>query len=268
MSNELVKSNTIQQFDFFNPDHFATMQRVCLMFANSELVPEIYRISEKNPKERAMANCMIAIEAAHRIGASILMVMQNMNIIYGRPSWAAKFLTATVNSCGRYKSIQYKIKSLGSAKGTIYTEYVWNEQARKKMPTQKTFDQDIDNLECIAYTSEKDSEVILESIPVTIDMAIKEGWYTKDGSKWKTMPRLMLQYRAVSFWTNAHAPEISMGMKTTEEYLDYTDIPYEDVTKQTVDKNIKENANKQTVSMDDNSGPKVNGTVKEEVNPI
>ena len=41
---------------------------------------------------------------------------------------------------------------------------------------------------------------ILESDPVTISTAIKEGWYTKPGSKWVTMPSLMLTYRAAAFW--------------------------------------------------------------------
>ena len=52
-----------------------------------------------------------------------------------------------------------------------------------------------------------------------MEMAIKEGWYTKSGSKWQTMPRLMLQYRAASFWQRAYAPEISMGMITQERHV-------------------------------------------------
>jgi hypothetical protein len=80
------------QFNFFDAEQFATMQRVCTLFANSELVPEMYRISEKNPEKKAIANCMIAIETAQRIGASPLMVMQNMYIVYGQPAWSSKFL--------------------------------------------------------------------------------------------------------------------------------------------------------------------------------
>jgi hypothetical protein len=88
--------------------------------------------------------------------------------------------------------------------------------------------QDVENWECIAYTSEKGSDEILESIPVTISMAIAEGWYGKNGSKWKTIPKLMLQYRSATFWTSAYAPELSMGMKSDDEVEDYID--YEDVT--------------------------------------
>ena len=64
--------------NFFDPAQFEIMQRVCKLFASSELVPDMYKASEKNPMEKAVANCMIAIEVANRIGASPLMVMQNM----------------------------------------------------------------------------------------------------------------------------------------------------------------------------------------------
>lgn len=271
MTNELVKANNaVVTFNFFDAEQFATMQRVCTMFANSDLVPDVYKITEKNPKEKAIANCMIAIETAQRIGASPLLVMQNLNIIYGRPSWSAKFLTATVNSCGKFSSIKYKFRLLGSCKGIEYVEYVWDNNAKKKLPVKKKFEEDIENLECIAYTTEKGSEEVLESIPVTIEMAIKEGWYTKDGSKWKTMPRLMLQYRCVSFWTNAYAPELSMGIKTTEEVVDFEDIPYEDVSKKVVEE-IKANANKQEMSMNDEKKDEVKNetaAVQKEANPI
>lgn len=232
-SAPVAQVNGIQQFNFFNQEHFATMQRVCQMFACSELVPEMYRISEKNPKEKAIANCMIAVETATRIGASPLMVMQNMYIVYGQPAWSAKFLTATVNGCGRYNSIKYKMTNLGKIKnGNI----------------------ELDNWECIAYTSEKGSEEVLESIPVDIKMAIDEGWYTKKGSKWPNMSKLMLQYRAVTFWTRAYAPELSMGIRPEDEIRDIEDIPYEDVSTRAAAE-IKDNANKTPVAFPDSNPP-------------
>lgn len=227
MSNEIVKATqSVQQFNFLNSDHFATMQRVCTMFASSELVPKMYRISPDNPKDKAIANCMIAIETASRIGASPLMVMQNMYIVHGQPAWSAKFLTATVNGCGRYYSIKYKLEKLGIIKNG---------------------DQSVENWQCIAYTSEKGSEEILESIPVTIEMAIAEGWYNRNGSKWKTMPKLMLQYRSVTFWTRAYAPELSMGIRSEDEVEDI--IPYEDVTEK-VKQEVATNANKTEISIE------------------
>lgn len=215
MSNELTRVQNSQPvpFDYFNNEQFATMQRICTMFANSELVPDMYKITEKNPKEKAIANCMIAFEIAQRINASALMVMQNMYIVYGRPSWSSKFLVATVNTCGRFSQLKYKFESLG------------------KVGMVEQFNgESIENLQCIAYTNPIDKpEEILESSPVTVFMAIQQGWWTKNGSKWPVMTKKMLMYRAASFWTNEYAPEISMGMKTEEEVHDIEDIPFEEV---------------------------------------
>ncbi len=232
MSQEIVKQHSqVTQFNFFDPEAFTTIQRVCNMFAASELVPAMYRVTQDNPKEKAIANCMIALETAHRIGASPLMVMQNMYIVHGQPAWSAKFLTATVNGCGRYNSIKYKWKQNG---------------------TVKFGNDDVENWECIAYTNEKGSDEVLESIPVDIAMAIKEGWYGKKGSKWPSMPKLMLQYRAVTFWTRAYAPELSMGIRPEDEIRDYEDIPYEEVEPAAkVKADVKANANKETIGFDD-----------------
>jgi hypothetical protein len=126
MSQDLATTNNqVQAFDFFNPVQFETMQRVCKMFSSSELVPDMYKESTTNPGPKAMANCMIAIEMAQRIGASPLMIMQNMVIIYGRPSWSSKFLVATVNTCGRFNPLQYKIENLGKVGKVKYTDYEW-----------------------------------------------------------------------------------------------------------------------------------------------
>lgn len=237
-------------FNFFDPVQFDTMQRVCKMFASSELVPDMYRATDKVSEAKAMANCMIAIEMAQRIGASPLMIMQNMVIIYGRPSWSSKFLVATVNTCGRYEPLKYKFTNLGKVGKVNYTEYKWNSTVKKKEPVLVEFDgTQLDNIQCIAYTKAKGSDDILESAPISIKLAIQEGWYTKDGSKWKTMQQQMLMYRAASFWTNAYAPELSMGMKTDDELIDIIDTDYEDVSDK-VEVEKAKNANKKPITLE------------------
>jgi hypothetical protein len=248
-------------FNFFDPTQFETMQRVCRMFANSELVPEMYRVSDKNSLEKAMANCMIAVEMAQRVGASPLMIMQNMVIIYGRPSWSSKFLVATVNTCGRFNPLQYRFTEKGVLGKVDYIEYekTWVQGTNggkgyyKTNAKTVTFDgTKVMDVECVAFTNAKGSDKMLESSPVSIRLAVQEGWYTKAGSKWKTMTKQMLMYRAASFWTNVYAPELSMGMKTEDELSDIVDVDYEDVT----DKVGEEIANKanagKPISFDDN----------------
>lgn len=244
-------------FNFFDNEQFATMQRICTMLASSELVPDMYKITEKNPKEKAIANCMIAVETAQRIGASPLMVMQNLVIIYGRPSWSSKFLVATVNTCGRFEQLKYTVKSEGKVGKIETTESYW--EGGQKKTRKVTFDgSNLDNQVCIAYAKEKSTGEVLESSPVSIKMAIEEGWYTKNGSKWVTMPKKMLMYRAASFWTNEHAPELSMGMRTVEENEDIQDIEFEDVSDR-VQKAKAAHANTKPLSMDEDPTPATDG---------
>lgn len=236
--------------NFFDPTQFETMQRVCKMFASSELVPDMYKASDKNPIEKAISNCMIAIEISQRIGASPLMVMQNMVPIYGKPSWSSKFLVATVNTCGRFNPLQYRFTEKGMLGMVEYTDYEW--QGGRKVAVQKQFDgKKIMDIECIAYTSAKGSDQVLESSPVSIRLSIQEGWYTKNGSKWQTMTKQMLMYRAASFWTSAYAPELSMGMRTVEEQQDiYTEFEEVKDVKEEVAKEKEDNANKTTIAID------------------
>ncbi|TGY03735.1 hypothetical protein [Muribaculum sp. NM65_B17] len=250
-NNAVVVSQPTQVgFNFFDPVQFDTMQRVCKLFASSELVPEMYKVSEKNPIEKAMANCMIAIEIAQRIGASPLMVMQNMVPIYGKPSWSSKFLVATVNTCGRFNPLQYRFIEKGMLGMVDYTDYVWDNATRSKRAVTKQFDgKKVMDIECVAFTTAKGSDKMLESSPVSVRLAIQEGWFTKNGSKWQTMTRQMLMYRAASFWTSAYAPELSMGMKTIEEYQDIQDVEYQEI-KDTPEEERKNNANKEQISMD------------------
>lgn len=269
MSNEnklqVVASQQMQlqptsSFNFFDPVQFDTMQRVCKLFANSDLVPDMYKVSEKNPIEKAMANCMIAIETAQRIGASPLMVMQNMVPIYGKPSWSSKFLVATANTCGRFDPLQYRFTEKGMLGMVDYTDYVWDNATRTKKPITKQFDgKKMMDVECVAYTTTKGSDQVLESSPVSLRLAIQEGWYTKNGSKWKTMPKQMLMYRAASFWTSAYAPELSMGMRTVEETQDIVDTQFEEVEE--VEQEKANNANKVQIDMDLASGEDKTGKV-------
>jgi len=252
--SEQTKSIAIANsgINFFDPAQIEAVQRAAGMFTNSELVPDMYR-EESAGKAKAIANTVIALDMANRIGANPLMVMQNLVIIYGRPSWASKFLISTVNTCGKFETLKFKFNELGDLKDYKYKEYEtkWEGGKKNTRLVEKTLSGVIKNTECIAYTTTKGSSDILESSPISIEMAINEGWYTKPGSKWPNMSKQMLMYRAASFWTNAYAPELSMGMKTVEEEQDIIDITHEVVKEAKIQNEINQNANKTPVSMDD-----------------
>lgn len=154
--------------------------RIGKAFAASTLVPAQYQGN--------VANCIVALEMANRMGASPLMVMQNLYIVHGNPGWSSKFLIASFNQCGRFTALRYE----------------WTE-ARDG---------------CRAWAVEKVTGERIDGPMVTTEMARAEGWSTKSGSKWKTMPELMLMYRAAAFLIRTYAPEISMGLRTDDEIID------------------------------------------------
>jgi len=166
---------------FDSAENFELAQRVAKSLSASNLVPVAYR--------NDISNTLIALEIANRIGASPLMVMQHLYIVNGSPSWSSTFLISAINTSGRFEPLRFKISGKG------------------------------ENLSCIAWTKDKNGE-LLESPEVTMQMAKLEGWVQKKGSKWQTMPELMIRYRAAAFFSRLHCPEITMGMQTTEEVID------------------------------------------------
>lgn len=201
---------------------FEIMQRMANMYTASTIVPEAYKGN--------VGNCVIALDMATRMGVNPLMVMQNLYIVKGNPSWSSKFLIATINMSGKYTALRYRKRIIGKIGKIKYNETVYDPATRRNTIVVKEFDgSKIDDIECVAYATEISTGEILESDPVTISTAIKEGWYTKPGSKWVTMPSLMLTYRAAAFWQRMYCPEISMGFLTKEEADDISYADYEEV---------------------------------------
>ncbi len=175
---------------------FEAVQRKGIMFAKSTIVPEAYRNN--------VGNCIIALEMAERMGAVPLMVMQNLYVVHGNPAFSSKFLIAAINASKRFSPLRYEFQGKEG--------------------------QDDWGCRCFAYeASDIKHEEPLYGDWITIGMARKEGWMTKTGSKWMTMPNQMLRYRAAAFWQRVYCPEISMGLLTAEEaediqYADYVEV--------------------------------------------
>lgn len=217
MSNEIVKveeSRVPVVAGFGTKESFELLQRQAALLAASDLVPKEYRGKEK------VANCVIALEMANRIGANPLMVMQNLYLVHGRPSWSSQFLISGINSTGKFTPLRFTISDPEPEKEVSAT-IISYENGQKKTNTVK---EKIRNRTCVAWVIEKVTGERLESAPVSIEMAVKEGWYSKAGSKWQTMPELMLRYRAASFFSRQYCPEVTMGLKTDDEERDIIDI--------------------------------------------
>lgn len=166
---------------------FEIIQRKAKALTSSTIVPETYRDN--------FGNCVIAIEMAERMGTPPLMVMQNLYIVHGNPAWSSKYIIGSINASKRFSPLRYEFRG---EEGT--PQY---------------------GCRCYAYeASDKERKEPLYGDWITMDMASKEGWTKKAGSKWLTMPNLMLRYRAAAFWQRVYCPEISMGLLTAEEAED------------------------------------------------
>ena len=182
-------------------------------YASSTIVPAEY---QNNP-----SNCFIAIEMANRMGANPFQVMQSLNVIKGKPSWSSAFIIAAVNQSGRFKTpINYQMKG------------DWSKG----------------DLECVAWAISKDGTKC-ESIKVTQKMANAEGWVQKNGSKWQTMPELMIRYRAAAFFGRQYCPDLLLGLMTTEEQKDIIDADYEEVDAKIATEKVEEHQNKTMASV-------------------
>lgn len=185
---------------------FEATMRIARMYAMSNFIPDSYKYKNGQPLDSnsVIANCTIALEMAARMKANPLMVMQNLYIVHGQPSFSSKFLIACINASKRFSALRYEFKGTEGA----------------------------DDYGCrvVAYesTDTKHKEPLAGDW-ITMGMAKREGWISKNGSKWLTMPNQMLRYRAAAFWQRTYCPEISMGLITSEEVSD-SYVAYEDVS--------------------------------------
>jgi len=198
-------------------NEFKLAQRRAQLLSSSSLVPKEYQ----GGKAPAIANCMIAEQVAKQVGIQTLTVMQNLHVIQGKPSWSSTYIISALNSSGNFSPVRFDIEDLGEKKNVEYTETEWIS-GQKQTKTKKI---DIHDIKCTAYAIEKATGERLDGPPVSIVTAVKEGWYTKSGSKWPTMPELMLRYRAAAFFGRLYAPEILNGMHTVDENQDLPPEP-------------------------------------------
>jgi len=163
---------------------FEEAQRIAKALASSTLIPPAFQ------GQQGFANCLVALEIANRMRISPFLAMQHLHVINGRPSWSSSFIIAMVNGCGRFSPLRFEISGEG------------------------------DSLACYARSTDLASEQELKGPTITMAMAKKEGWSTKPGSKWATMPDLMIRYRAAAFWGRLYASDLLLGLQTQEEVID------------------------------------------------
>ena len=196
MSEQSAITTTSYKSVYSSIQSFESAQRIAASLADSALVPNAYR------GQTGLPNCIVAIEIANRMGMSPFQVMQNLNVIHGRPSWSSQFIIGLIQGCGRFENFSY--------------------------------DETQDGCQCVARL--KSTGELVDGPRITLDMAKREGW-TKN-SKWSTMPQMMLRYRAASAFGRFHIPDLILGIQSVEEneVIDAEVAVIPDSTESTLDK--------------------------------
>lgn len=166
---------------------FNQTARQASMLAKSSIVPQNY---QGKPED-----CFLAICIARRLKAEPWTVMQNLNVVRGRPSWSGQACMSMIRSSGEYRNVELNYTG---TKGT-------------------------DSRGCYVTAERVRDGKTIEGTEVTIAMAKAEGWLSN--TKWKTMPEQMLGYRAAAFFARLYCPETMMGFQTAEEVEDVTPKP-------------------------------------------
>jgi hypothetical protein len=186
MENELIKqeSHALSTGVFSSIDNFKEIYDIGKMFASSTLVPQAY---QQKPMD-----CTIAVDMANRMGISPMMVMQNLYVVRGKPSWSGQACTALIEGSGKFKNLKH-----------VYTG-----------------EKGTDTWGCYVQAVRIEDNEVVRGAEVTMAMAKAEDWVNKAGSKWKTMPELMLAYRASAFFARVHIPNALMGVSVEGEVED------------------------------------------------
>ena len=208
-----VKDIKLSNNIFSGYQEFQVAQRMATALSSSTIVPKDY--------QNNLGNCIIALEMANRLNTSPMMVMQNLYIVNGRPAWSSQYIVAMINASRKYKTeLQYDLQGTGM------------------------------NMTCYAYAEDHNGHAV-KGPTITMQMAKDEGWLDKNGSKWKTMPEVMIRYRAASFFGRLNCPDMIMGIYSADEVIEITPDAYREIDPaEQVAQEIKANANSTPIDID------------------
>ena len=192
MTTEITKTNTDGESSIYQTtESFEFAQRQAKSLCQSQLVPTQYQ------GQNGLSNCLVALEMSKRMNLSPLTVMQNLNVIHGKPTWSAQFISSQIMGCGRFKNFDYIV----------------------------TGKDDSLSVQCQAIRLEDNK--LVKGTAVSMKMAQQEGWTTKN-KKYQSMPEIMLRARAATFFGRQYIPDLLLGVQTSEEIVDIEPIDVTD----------------------------------------
>ena len=188
MTTEITKTNPEGESSIYqSTESFEFAQRQAKSLCESDLVPTNYK------GQKGLSNCLVALEMSKRMNLSPLTVMQNLNVIHGKPTWSAQFISSQIIGCGRFKNFDYVV-------------------------TGKN-----ENLAVQCQATRLEDNKLIKGTTVSMKMAQQEGW-TRKNPKYQSMPELMLKNRAATFFGRQYIPDLLLGVQTSEEVVDIQPI--------------------------------------------
>ena len=174
----IVTKNPVSEIKEIVP--LPQMMEMAETLSKSTIVPVEY---QNRPE-----NVLLALDMSNRMGISPLVIMQQMYIVRGKPSFSGQFIAQIVQNSPRFEDVE--LVYVGEKGTDSYGAYV-------RAIDKKTGNE-------------------LRGTTITIGMAKAEKW----GNKWGTMPTQMLGYRAYSYFGRLYAPAELMGMYANDELED------------------------------------------------
>lgn len=191
MNDLMTQGNSYEVSNpFSDAESFQRLFDIGKMFASSTLVPQNY---QNKPMD-----CTIAVDMANRMGVSPMMVMQNLYVVKGKPSWSGQACMSMIRGSREFIHVR-----------PVYTG-----------------EKHTDSWGCYIQAEYRETGKVVKGTEVTIGMAKAEGWYSKkdkygnETSKWQTIPEQMLAYRAAAFFARVYIPNSLMGVYVEGEAED------------------------------------------------
>jgi hypothetical protein len=175
---------------FLNIERFEFGQRVAKMFAESQLVPQALR--------GKVADCLIALDMAERMGEDPIMVMQNIFFVHGRAGWAAQYMIARANRSGHFAG-PLRWRTTGAGTDLAVTCFA-----------------DLADIAPGSGPGQADDRRV--EITVSMAMARADGWTQNE--KYKSIPEQMLRWRSATWLIRLYSPEVMMGLPALDELED------------------------------------------------
>lgn len=193
MSDMEAKELAVRRIQSAFPD-LTELQRWARVYASADILPNAWK---KGGEESCLAKILVVMSRAQALHCDPLLLLQNIDFIAGRMCWKSTFLLQLLLANG-WMAPKYNF--IGS-------------------PTAPDFWEKPDNGCSFSAVNPTTGERETGSF-ITVAMVQGEGWLTKDGSKWGTMPEQMFKYRAVSFFCRSNAPAVMGGLYAQDEVED------------------------------------------------